>query len=362
MVRKMALNMSLFCFAGLLLFAAGEGMLRAYQAYKSAGHSQQPRVSKPSPIYLDEKIGWRSTEHFVYEATEKDASGKAYPVRYESGPYGFRVFGDLQTNKPKLLFLGDSYTQAKHVSNEKVFYSVVKEMLPVEVFAYGASGYGTLQEYMILDEYIDMIKPSILVWQYCGNDFINNSYDLEKRSYNNNNGLRRPYLTREGEIIYRIPQGIPFLHEIANRYSRFLYIILSRIDMLSASLSKNSMVTAWRGETIEKDIGRAGNNHQMFREAAEITNDIMRMVRNRSHHLRILAFSVDDEQPYYDEFKRLSSLNGIEFIDGIPQALRAAEEQGLVTRASDDAHWNELGHRLAAEKIIDYLKTRPSAW
>jgi hypothetical protein len=311
--------------------------------------------------YLDEKIGWRSTEYFVYDATEKDAAGNAYPVRFESGTYGFRVFGDLHTDKPKLLFMGDSFTQAKHVSNEKVFYSVVKAMVPVEVFAYGASGYGTLQEYMILDEYIDMIKPSILVWQYCGNDFINNSYELEKRSYDNNNGLRRPYLTKEDGIVYRIPKGIPFLQEIANHYSRFLYIILSRIDMVSASLSKYRMITALRGETIEKDIARAGNHHMLFRDAAEITNEIMRRVRNRSHHLRILAFSVDDEQPYYDEFKRISSRNGIEFIDGIPQALRAAEEQGLVTRASDDAHWNELGHRLAAEKIIEYLNTHPSA-
>jgi len=52
---------------------------------------------------------------------------------------------------------------------------------------------------MVLDQYVDFIDPAIILWQYSGNDIINNSYELERSSYINNNGMRRPYLTETGK-------------------------------------------------------------------------------------------------------------------------------------------------------------------
>jgi len=58
------------------------------------------------------------------------------------------------------------------VSDEDTYYAIIKRKLDAEVFAYGAGGFGTLQEYMILDRYVDMIHPSLILWQFCLNDFI----------------------------------------------------------------------------------------------------------------------------------------------------------------------------------------------
>src|SRR5688500_5741406 len=45
--------------------------------------------------------------------------------------------------------------------------------------ATGAGGYGTLPEYLVLDQTIDEIQPTMILWQFCTNDFISNDHDLE---------------------------------------------------------------------------------------------------------------------------------------------------------------------------------------
>ena len=47
----------------------------------------------------------------------------------------------------------------------------------------------------------------------------------------------------------------------------------------------------------------------------------------------------------------------MEFIDGIPQAIRHSVNQGLTPFGFDHTHWNEEGNRVVAEKIIEYLST-----
>ena len=54
-----------------------------------------------------------------------------------------------------------------------------KEFSHINFFVYGGGGYGSLQEYMIWDDYIDEIDPDIVIWQFCINDYWNNSYDYK---------------------------------------------------------------------------------------------------------------------------------------------------------------------------------------
>lgn len=351
MFRKIILALCFWLLVIVLFLTLGEATVRCYHYYKRT--TQQTQI--PGPMYLDEKVGWRNTPNYIYEWVNKDAGGEEYIIHYKAGRYGFRIFGDIDSNKLKMLFLGDSFTRAWHVSNDKTYYGIIQKEFPVEIFAYGGSGYGSLQEYMILDEYIDLINPSLIIWQYCSNDFINNSLELELSSHVNNNGMRRPYLTESKELIYQIPKPLPLLRYIANEDSQFLYLILSRLDRLAARLERTSLGKFLQTETVETEIARQGSQHPGFQRAARSTNEIMRRVRARSTSTRIIAFSVDDPAPYYEEFQRISQQNMIEFIDGIPQVIREAESRGIVTKAADHAHWNEVGHRLATKKIMDYL-------
>jgi hypothetical protein len=108
------------------------------------------------PLYPEKKLGWRATEGYFSQWIAYDAAGKPYQVRGTTDQNGFRFFGNPDFTKIKIFVLGDSYTQAVEVSNEKTYYALLAENFNnLELFVYGGGGYSTLQEYLILDEFIN---------------------------------------------------------------------------------------------------------------------------------------------------------------------------------------------------------------
>jgi len=103
-----------------------------------------------------------------------------------------------------VLFIGDSYTHAVEVSRTKTYYEILATYLPFECFAYGAAGYGTLQEYLLLEKYMNIIDPDNIILQLCSNDIIDNYSAMEKIS-TYKVGKKRPYLNKYGDIIYETP-------------------------------------------------------------------------------------------------------------------------------------------------------------
>jgi lysophospholipase L1-like esterase len=301
-------------------------------------------------LTVDKELGWLPTPNYAFDGYKTDSAGISYPVKIQINNAGFRIFGNVhEKNKKKVLFLGDSFTHAPQISDNKTYYGILSNDLSLEAFAFGGSGYGTLQEYMVLDKYIDEIKPDIVILQFCSNDFINNSYELELRSTANNNGMRRPYLTKDG-VIYKNPNSFSVIRDFANEYSNFLYFIITRIDAVALKvLHTNS--------SAEKIIGEKGRSYPYFRDSIEITELLIRKLKLRIPSTTLVyAFSVDNSEPYYDEFKRISRENEIYFIDGIPQAVSDAEDKGVTTRAEDHGHWNEAGHQIAANVLKRYIE------
>jgi len=345
-MRKFFSNIFLLLMTLILLFVVGEVSLRIYHFFKNPAGGPQTAME----FQLDKELGWRATENHKFKGIFKDAAQKPYSVDFETNRYGFRIFGDLNSKKRKIMVIGDSLTQAVQVSNDKTYYGIISQRLAVEVFAYGCGGYGTLQEYMILDKYADIIKPDIIIWQFCTNDFINNDYELELNSTSNNNGTRRPYLSVDGQIYYAVPakhKFIKYVRENINPHSKLLAFIFKRADKITAYINKNN--------TIENDIAAQGPEHPGFKRASRLTARLMKMVRERCPHANILVFCGDDGSPFYEEIKKIAQENHMAFIDGIPQAIAAANQTGATTYAEDKAHWNELGQKIVAEKLIDYL-------
>ena len=63
---------------------------------------------------------------------------------------------------------------------------------------------------------------------------------------------------------------------------------------------------------------------------------------------KIIAFDADHFQPQYDQLARLCRENGVEFVDGIAEALEAAERRGECVRTDDGYHWNDRGNEIGA--------------
>lgn len=61
---------------------------------------------------------------------------------------------------------------------------------------------------MLLDEFKDRIQPDLILWQFCYNDFMDNSYELSLDWKAGGLALTRPFWVKNG-IIYRMAKPHP---------------------------------------------------------------------------------------------------------------------------------------------------------
>ncbi len=122
---------------------------------------------------FDGQLGWQPKRNFSYNNVHTDVSGTPYDVSISTDENGFTTWGNPGSDRTKILFIGDSYTGGPHVSDDDAYFGQVKEQVDAEVFSAGAAGYSTLQELMLLQEFVDEIDPDIFVLQFCTNDFDN---------------------------------------------------------------------------------------------------------------------------------------------------------------------------------------------
>jgi hypothetical protein len=304
------------------------------------GHPRE--VNGFSPITWDANLGWRATENYRFDGKRSSSDGTEYAVSVTQDANGFRMFGDLTSGKPRILVIGDSDTQAIEVSDDKTYYAILKQSLDVEVFAYGGRGYGSLQEWMILDKYYDLIKPDLVLWQYSIDDLIDNSSALETASGVNNHGPR-PYWI-DGKITYqRETDGNLHLH-----HCRFCRTMISRLEKIA------------RIDTVEAETSKGKSTHFELLKSVETTDEIMEMVAKRAHSSPVFTFvtGAGDSRhgPEYEEaLAAISRRHNIFHLDQIGNGVVAAEKSGVAVKASDQVHWNELGHRIVGQALANSL-------
>lgn len=161
------------------------------------------RATGEERLYVhDPFLGWKPALNHALAEQHSGPTGRVYPVKLSYNEHGFRWWGYPDSVRQKILFIGDSYTGDPNVSDEDAYFGIVAANLPVEVFAYGSGGYGTLQEMLVLEQFAELIATDIFVLQYCGNDITNNSMYLEGRAIARNQKHVRPYF-EGGKIIYR---------------------------------------------------------------------------------------------------------------------------------------------------------------
>jgi hypothetical protein len=305
-----------------------------------------------NPIALDPRLGWCSASNYRFDGPRKNLDGSTYSAHVTFTPDGFRLYGDVAAIRPRIFVIGDSYTQAVQVSDDDTYYTWLGKALGAQMFVYGAGGFGTLQEKMILDQYFGAIRPDLVVWQYCSNDFINNSFELERASYLNNNHLVRPYLMGD-TIVYALPAADPLgLRTFWGMHSRVAYALLTRWDALEAERHAP--------ESVEVSMERLGLEHPGFRRSADTTTRLMRNVVARAGGRPVVAFSCDATEPYTSALAMVSSASGVQFWPDVAKAVDAAEAAGRVVRATDN-HWNPLGHRIVAQALAPHVRAALSA-
>jgi len=335
-----------------LLLVMGELALRTWHYFRwhvSFLEGQPGDLRNLSPITVDAQLGWRATPNYRFSGKKRSADKTEYSVDMSQDANGFRMFGDLTSSARRVFVIGDSFTQAVQVSDDKTYYAPLKA-LNMNVFAYGGGGYGSLQEYMILDKYFDVIKPDLIIWQYSTNDIVNNSPELEAASTINNNDMVRPYLVDE-TVQYILPRNhAAALRLFALRYSRLLYIILNSMDRLRTTLPLH---------TVEMESSPGEVAHPQFLKALATTDEIIGKVRRRVGRVPIVGFIVGADKvvygPEYIEGFQKVSLNHQVMLADVEYEVLKADRLGTVVIAEDKAHWNEMGHHIASLALTKFL-------
>ena len=295
---------------------------------------------KPSLAYVSDDLGWLPVPGLSTSYT-KHGYGE---ISYSTDSRGFRRFGDPDSPKTKVWAVGDSTTQAYHVSDGQAYYDVLADLDPdLEVFGYGVGGYGTVQQAMVLERFWDEIEPDVVLWQMCANDLVNNDWLLESLSNEHNNHMARPYLDEDGRIELRHPDLR--LGWLARRS-----LLVRRLVVLRSSLRKRS-----RG-SIETELHSA---HPGVRRAVATTRRAIERTMAGAPGVTFLAFFVPSSERYgweTEAWVEICSLPGLECLPAVNEALEAARLAGMTVDGGEDPHWNAAGHDLAARAILGRLR------
>ena len=285
-----------------------------------------------------EKLGWKTIENVKLISKPMGYDRK---IEFLTEKYGFRKFGKINTKKRKILIIGDSFTEGVNVNNDEVYYNYL-DTNKYEIFAYGCGGYGTLQEYMIIDEYIDEISPDILLIQFCSNDIINNSYELERYNSKNNPHRIRPYLLNE-DVKYLYPNMVNgALYKILDYFYIFRILKLQYLRFYKIEINEGNINSDYLKDYYDK--------------SERITLKIFERIKKRSNGIPLLLFTTDYKEYSKKSIDSIFEQSGIMYIPDVPEQLISAKNKGMkIDGMPYDAHWNHIGHKIAGKYISEFL-------
>lgn len=301
----------------------------------------------------DPALGWRPKPNFTRQIKVIDQSGEEYLADYSTNQFGFRAFGDLSSDKKRILFVGDSWTGDPNTDDDDAYFSVVGHNLPVEVFAIGGGGYGTLQELMLVQEFAATIKPDIFVLQYSDNDIVNNSFFLEGPSITRSQKNFRPYWI-DGKIVYRLPAGSVYLFLQKHfRLFRTLDALLATAQYQAYGSYYPPPYQAYDGlAPAQSTEQQAEITRQKAASVATTRFLLSEMKRALPQGTKLVTFAASsDDAEELRIWQSLAEQTGFVAYQSVSMRVEQAEANGDIVRVRDGAHWNRLGNQIAGDEL-----------
>lgn len=278
------------------------------------------------PIYLEEpgghrfvhdrQLGWHNipgekmlTRGRKLTINSRGLRDREYPYRKPEGT-------------KRILVLGDSYTWGYGVADDEVFTEVLEKELQgrqprFEVLNTGVLGWGTDQEYLyLINEGLKYSPDYVVLALYSVNDPKNNYYSIQ-------GGLHKPVFLNEQLELGNVPVPTP------GKKEPLLISEADAVDLTVAIIRRMASVCAEHG-----------------------------------CHLIVVKFGMflDLEGPEWAEQdsrleKQIQMLKDIDYLN-LDQEFAARELTVKELAIENDPHWNEFGHRQAAEILLKFLVDR----
>ena len=308
----------------------------------------------------------------------------------------------------RVAVLGDSFTEALQVAEDKRFTSVMEGLLTecdagkgrrVEVLNFGVSGFGTAQEYLLLKDRVLSYAPDVIVLAFLpGNDITDNVRALDQSL------ASRPYVTLNGSGQLAWDRSFEDSPSFRIKSSAIFRAVLLASDFSRVIQGAFFVHDKWRmkrtaeaGKKTSKQIEQGLSDGQYapprtleWQQAWKITEKLIEKMNSLTTHsgarfLLVTLSSGIQVQPdakrsaeaaarlgvadlFYadDRLQAFAVQKKIEVVSlARPLAEYARRENvflhGFPETTLGSGHWNEKGHQAAGELIARYLCRRPAS-
>jgi hypothetical protein len=147
-------------------------------------------ISERSLSYrYDPELGWAP----IPSSTSTVTNARTIHVQHNS--LGLRDIEFSPDGRPAIMFLGDSFVWGLDAEADERFTDLLRPRIPgYQIVAAGVSGYGTDQEYLLLQRLWPKVKPAVVVLIFCSqNDRLDNSTNIRYEGY------QKPYFVTSAD-------------------------------------------------------------------------------------------------------------------------------------------------------------------
>jgi len=266
----------------------------------------------------------------------------------------------------RIAVLGDEHSEAMQVPLEATWWSLLPRRLQqcgfaggkdVEVLNFGVTGYGTAQEYAVLETRAMRYRPDLVLLQFSsGNDVQNNSFALAEDK-------DRPFWLRDARGALRVDESFAssprfvtrstLSHELARRLGD-----RSRAFQLASMIPEGALMPRAHAAPDYQAALLAPPPDKLWEEAWDVTEGLLSKMHDfsRRNGAKFIVVAVPDpaqvaKKLFYPE-ERLENWGKVHGAAVIALAPKMAGEKAPLYYRS---LWNEDGERMAADLIARQL-------
>ena len=181
-----------------LCILGSEGFLRLFWSQQFPDLQNLASLNHNLGFRYDATLGW-----FPVANSHGKFSSLFSEISMDNNSKGFRDIEPILSDKPRLMFIGDSFVWGYDVQMADRFTDKLRTQHPEwNIYNCGVSGYGTDQEYLLLKQQFDAYKPRLVFLVFCTEN------DDDNNCSNNSEGTYfKPYFTvgRKGLVLHGIP-------------------------------------------------------------------------------------------------------------------------------------------------------------
>ena len=311
---------------------------------------------RPTIYRNDSLLGWnlRANTHATF--VQRDLAGQPYAVDFSTDENALRTYGKNPSAQHRILVLGDSFTGEPSASNDKMWFASMARKLAQTtgaqaddyyVWAGGAGGWGTYQSLLLGEELSKKLQPTLLILQFCTNDYPNNHYAWESVAITRNQTMRRPYADSTDLSKPKYHEGL-----VGKVYRSIIgeSKVFNSLDALIQRIEFNIYGGYGKPLPLETVV-------RFREEAVDLTRSLLARLRQQFPHIPAAMISCDGEQTglggrWIDLARETGFLPLVAPADFLRQASAAGEKKYF---GQDGAHLSEKGNLEFGSVVADSL-------